>query len=76
MEAAVKGGTGNEQFRLKHKDGRVLWAEITWQPITDEKGNSLGHRESIRDVTARKLAEEMAVLGGPQRAAEVLSMLI
>lgn len=58
--AAVKGGTGNEQFRLKHKDGRTLWAEITWQPIYDEKGNSLGHRESIRDVTARKLAEQAA----------------
>ncbi len=60
FQAGVQGGTGNEQFRLKHKDGRVLWAEITWQPITDEKGNSLGHRESIRDVTARKLAEQAA----------------
>jgi len=58
--SAVQGGTGNEQFRLKHKDGRTLWAEITWQPITDEKGNSLGHRESIRDVTARRLAEQAA----------------
>jgi PAS domain S-box-containing protein len=58
--AAVQGGSGNEQFRLKHKDGRMLWVEITWQPIADEKGNSLGHRESIRDVTARKLAEQAA----------------
>jgi len=60
FDAAVKGGTGHEQFRLKHKDGRTLWVEITWQPIYDEKGNSLGHRESIRDVTARKLAEQAA----------------
>jgi PAS domain S-box-containing protein len=60
FDAAVKGGTGNEQFRMKHKDGRMLWVEMTWQPITDEKGNSLGHRESIRDVTARKLAEQAA----------------
>ena len=45
---------------MKHKDGRTLWAEMTWQPIYDEKGNSLGHRESIRDVTARKLAEQAA----------------
>ena len=58
--AAVQGGSGSEQFRLKHKDGRMLWVEITWQPIADEKGNSLGHRESIRDVTARKLAEQAA----------------
>jgi PAS domain S-box-containing protein len=60
FESAVKGGTGTEQFRMKHKDGRTLWAETTWQPIYDEKGNSLGHRESIRDVTARKLAEQAA----------------
>ncbi len=60
FESAVEGSTGNEQFRLKHKDGRVLWAEMTWQPIYDEKGNPLGHRESIRDVTARKLAEQAA----------------
>jgi PAS domain S-box-containing protein len=60
FEAAVKGGTGTEQFRMKHKDGRTLWAEMTWQPISDEKGNSLGHRESIRDVTARRLAEQAA----------------
>jgi len=33
---------------------------MTWQPIYDEKGNPLGHRESIRDVTARKLAEQAA----------------
>ncbi len=57
---AVQGSTGSEQFRLKHKDGRVLWAEMTWQPIHDEKGNPLGHRESIRDVTARRLAEQAA----------------
>ena len=60
FDAAVKGGTGTEQFRMKHKDGRTLWVEMTWQPIYDEKGNSLGHRESIRDVTARKLAEQAA----------------
>jgi len=60
FKSAVQGSTGNEQFRLKHKDGRTLWAEMTWQPIYDEKGNPLGHRESIRDVTARKLAEQAA----------------
>ncbi|MCL5281988.1 MAG: PAS domain S-box protein [Planctomycetes bacterium] len=60
FESAVQGSTGSEQFRLLHKDGRTLWAETTWQPIYDEKGNPLGHRESIRDVTARRLAEQAA----------------
>jgi PAS domain S-box-containing protein len=62
FRSAVEGSTGNEQFRLVHKDGRIIWVEISWQPIYDERGNPLGHRGSIRDVTARKLAEQAAQL--------------
>ena len=69
FRTAVGGSTGNEQFRLKHKEGRVLWAEMSWQPIYDEKGNSLGHRESIRDVTARKLAEQAVQLAEREKEA-------
>jgi PAS domain S-box-containing protein len=59
FRSALKGSTGNDvQFRLERKDGRLVWAEISWQPIFDEQGNSLGHRESIRDVTARRQAQE------------------
>ena len=60
--SAVEGSTGSEQFRIETKDGRVVWAEMSWLPIYDEAGNPLGHRESIRDVTARKLAEHAAEL--------------
>jgi PAS domain S-box-containing protein len=74
FESAVQGSTGIEQFRLKHKDGRTLWAEMTWQPIYDEKGNPLGHRESIRDVTARKLAESAAELAEQEKEAILDSM--
>jgi hypothetical protein len=31
---------------------------MSWQPIYDDKGNSLGHRESIRNITARIEAEK------------------
>lgn len=59
FRSALDGSTGNDvQFRLQRKDGHVIWVEVSWQPICDENGNSLGHRESIRDVTARKRAEE------------------
>jgi len=59
FRSALKGGTGNDvQFRLERKDGRIIWAAISWQPIYDEKGNSLGHRESIRDITARIEAKQ------------------
>ncbi len=59
FQSAYKGGTGNEvQFRAVRKDGRIIWVEMSWQPIYDDNGESLGHRESIRDVTARKQAEQ------------------
>jgi len=59
FRSALNGSTGNDvQFRIERKDGRIIWAEMSWQPIYDDKGNSLGHRESIRDVTARKEAEQ------------------
>jgi PAS domain S-box-containing protein len=55
----LKGSTGNDvQFRIVRKDGKVIWVEMSWQPIYDDSGGSLGHRESIRDITARKEAEE------------------
>jgi len=58
FRSALKGGTGNDvHFRIRRKDETILWAEMSWQPIYDESSNSLGHRESIRDITARKEAE-------------------
>ncbi|HIJ52893.1 MAG TPA: PAS domain S-box protein [Planctomycetes bacterium] len=59
FRSALKGGTGNDvQFRIERKNGRIIWVAISWQPIYDEKGNSLGHRESIRDITDRIKAEQ------------------
>jgi PAS domain S-box-containing protein len=59
FRSALKGSTGNDiQFRIVRKDGKVIWVAMSWQPIYDDSGGSLGHRESIRDITARKEAEE------------------
>jgi len=59
FRSALKGSTGNDvQFRIVRKDGMVIWGEKSWQPIFDDDGNSLGHRESIRDITSRKQAED------------------
>ena len=67
FRSAVEGSTGNELFRLQRKDGRIIWAEVSWQPIYDDRGNPLGHRESIRDVTARRLAEQAAQLAQQEK---------
>ena len=59
FQSALGGSTGNDiEFRIVRKDGKIIWAAMSWQPIYDNKGISLGHRESIRDITARKEAEE------------------
>jgi len=59
FKSAVGGSTGNNvRFRLQQKNGNVIRAEISWQPIYDDKHESLGHRQSIRDITARIQAEE------------------
>ncbi|UCD49575.1 MAG: PAS domain S-box protein [Phycisphaerales bacterium] len=59
FRSALKGSTGNDvNFRIRTKDKGVFWVEMSWQPIYDESSHSLGHRESIRDITARKKAEQ------------------
>jgi PAS domain S-box-containing protein len=54
FRSACKGSKGNDvQFRIIRKDGKIIWAAVSWQPIYDDNGDSLGHRESIRDITER-----------------------
>jgi PAS domain S-box-containing protein len=59
FRSARQGRTGSDvQFRIARKDGKIIWASISWQPIYDDKGDSLGHRESIRDITERVEAQQ------------------
>ena len=55
---AVFGFKGdNFEFRIKRKDGSWFWASVSWRPIFDSKGNSLGFRTSTRDISERKQAD-------------------
>jgi PAS domain S-box-containing protein len=56
---AVRGSSRNDfEFRVRHKDGRLVWVAASWQPIYDARGARLGHRSSIRDIGERKKTEE------------------
>ena len=67
FKSALQGSTGKEMtFRLRRKDGKIVWVETTWHPIFDDKGTPQGHRASIHDITERKLAEE-ALLESEER---------
>jgi len=59
IREAVQGSSRNDfEFRVRHKDGHLVWVAASWQPIYDSRGARLGHRSSIRDITDRKRAEE------------------
>ena len=60
FEGAAQGSDGNDvEFRISCKDGSLKWTSVSWEPVYDDDGISLGHRSSLRDITERKQAEEM-----------------
>ncbi|MBC8472769.1 MAG: PAS domain S-box protein [Planctomycetes bacterium] len=75
FQSALEGSTGNDvEFRIERKDGKIIWAAMSWQPIYDDKGNSLGHRESIRDITIRKEAEQALKKAKQEKEAELQAL--
>ena len=58
-ESKEKSTSGNDvPFRIRKKDGAVVWAAVSWQPIYDHACNHIGQRTSVRDITERRLAED------------------
>jgi PAS domain S-box-containing protein len=59
IEEANRGGRGqNYEFRLVRKDGGLRWCSVSWRPICDSAGRSMGHRSSVRDITEHRRLEE------------------
>lgn len=59
--AALHGSSKGEyfEFQLRRKNGHVIWLVVFWQPIYGAKGESLGIRTSMLDITDRKESEMM-----------------
>ena len=47
-----------ERYRLRRKDGKIIWVEDNARYIRDEAGNILFHEGICRDVTERREVEE------------------
>lgn len=47
-----------EIYRLKRKDGKIIWVEDHSRYIRDEQGNIIYHEGICKDITDRKIAEE------------------
>ncbi len=54
--------TGQEEvdvYRMKRRDGSEIWVEDHGYYVHDEQGNILYHEGMLRDITARKRADEI-----------------
>lgn len=59
LSRALASESGNHfEFRVRRKDGSVVWAAISWQPLFSARGENLGYRSSVRDINERKLLEQ------------------
>jgi PAS domain S-box-containing protein len=59
LDEARAGVAANDQeFRIRHKDGHVIPAAISWQPAFDSEDRNFGFRTSVRNIADRKRAEE------------------
>ncbi|MDR1647023.1 MAG: EAL domain-containing protein [Zoogloeaceae bacterium] len=61
MKLAQEGHSGQDlEFRVISRDGRMLWMSMSWQPIHNDSGVSLGYRSSYRDISSQhRSAEEL-----------------
>lgn len=58
----IEGGAGstanNVEFRSLHRDGSKFWVAVSWQPMIDEAGRSLGFRASVRDISEKRQMQQ------------------
>ncbi|MBZ5620802.1 MAG: PAS domain S-box protein [Acidobacteriia bacterium] len=48
-----------EEYRLVTRDERLKWVAASWGPIVDDAGRQVGVQGRERDITDRRMAEEM-----------------
>ncbi|MDA8743546.1 ATP-binding protein [Rubripirellula amarantea] len=59
VEQMASGSSGNNiEFKVLHRDGSHRWVAVSWRPMTDANGRSLGYRTSVRDIADRRALRE------------------
>lgn len=54
------GADGTEcSYRVRHRDGHFVWAEVTAKTLRDDHGNVTGWISVTRDISERKRIEQM-----------------
>jgi PAS domain S-box-containing protein len=54
----LSGKSATAEYRIKKKDGSLIWLQSISSPFFDENGKMIGFQTSARDITERKKAEE------------------
>ena len=57
LQAALQGRSERFEFRLRHRDGRLVWVAMYSQTILGAQRENLGVRTSMLDITQRREAE-------------------
>ena len=52
------GKPARYDFKMKHKDGSVVWMRLSGSPVMDKQGRFVGNLTAFTDITERKQAEE------------------
>ncbi|QEG24923.1 PAS domain-containing sensor histidine kinase [Mariniblastus fucicola] len=61
-EGNASSTANNVEFRTQCRDGTQGWCAVSWQPMIDSDGRSLGFRASVRDVSdKRRMREQLRV---------------
>jgi PAS domain S-box-containing protein len=53
----MSGRTASTEYRIRRKDGTIIWLQSNSNPFFDEKGTIIGFQTSARDITALKQAQ-------------------
>lgn len=58
LDQALRGVGERFEYRLRHRDGRLIWVAMFSQPIQGANQQNLGTRTSMLDITQRREAEQ------------------
>jgi PAS domain S-box-containing protein len=58
FESCENLNPGPQEYRLRHKDGNIVWANITQTPMLDDNKTCTGVMVICTDVTERKRSEQ------------------
>jgi PAS domain S-box-containing protein len=65
----MSGQSASAEYRIRKKDGSIIWLESNSHPFFDDDGKMTGFQTSARDITQRK-AFESALLLAKEKAEE------